>query len=375
MRIALPPNTTRWIARAAVGVACLLSLVPCALTSLLWVRSYGRDDTVAFERDGCRWLATSRRGTLSLSDAPQRRHDFEQAEGRVAWLFLEERALDEPYRAAYARATTRPGEKWVPTPELQRVQAERRRIELARSQARQVKERLSRARPTVHWLPHDLLAGATAVPPVLAATYLLSRRSRRAFAVLAGGSALCCVAVVALWVRSHDGNDGLTLDDPVTSETTSLYTDRGRFAYARQWSYGWRDEPTQRVALRYWSDRPSRGAWVVSYASDARPLVDAAGVLWVYDAWETSHSRTKLLATVPCWPVAAVAAVLPGLWVVSVARRARRNRRASYGCCPSCGYDLRAGHDRCPECGEPTRGERAAAPNRTNQGSGAAPSG
>ena len=32
-------------------------------------------------------------------------------------------------------------------------------------------------------------------------------------------------------------------------------------------------------------------------------------------------------------------------------RDRRRRRRADAGCCPECGYDLRASDGRCPECG------------------------
>ena len=50
----------------------------------------------------------------------------------------------------------------------------------------------------------------------------------------------------------------------------------------------------------------------------------------------------------PHWPVAALGAVLPVMWVRW--RRAAR-RRAAVGLCRRCGYDLRASTDRCPECG------------------------
>jgi hypothetical protein len=41
--------------------------------------------------------------------------------------------------------------------------------------------------------------------------------------------------------------------------------------------------------------------------------------------------------------------LLPALWAVDWLRR--RHRAVAPGCCPACGYDLRASPGRCPECG------------------------
>jgi hypothetical protein len=50
----------------------------------------------------------------------------------------------------------------------------------------------------------------------------------------------------------------------------------------------------------------------------------------------------------PCWAVVLSSAVLPAIACVALIRRRRRHAQ---GCCPTCGYDLRATPDRCPECG------------------------
>ena len=51
-------------------------------------------------------------------------------------------------------------------------------------------------------------------------------------------------------------------------------------------------------------------------------------------------------ASLPWWAACVACSVLPVSWCCI--RRARRPRP---GCCPACGYDLRATPGRCPECG------------------------
>jgi hypothetical protein len=81
------------------------------------------------------------------------------------------------------------------------------------------------------------------------------------------------------------------------------------------------------------------------------------------DAWSRAGFQHRVirppdgagqLFAIPYWFWVAASAVLPSWWVIR--RRRARGRRAA-GCCPACGYDLRATPDRCPECG------RAAAPS------------
>jgi hypothetical protein len=55
---------------------------------------------------------------------------------------------------------------------------------------------------------------------------------------------------------------------------------------------------------------------------------------------------------VPHWSLVALTGVLPAAWCGRrMWRRSAVRRHTKAGCCPRCGYDLRATPGRCPECG------------------------
>jgi hypothetical protein len=64
---------------------------------------------------------------------------------------------------------------------------------------------------------------------------------------------------------------------------------------------------------------------------------------------------------VPMWTVLALSLVPYGIALIGWRRIRRRRRRKAAGCCPQCGYDLRASAGRCPECGSPVAADAPAA--------------
>ena len=65
---------------------------------------------------------------------------------------------------------------------------------------------------------------------------------------------------------------------------------------------------------------------------------------------ETYQGCAQISVSCPHWFVTS-AFGLAALLCAARIRHLRRRTRA--GCCPKCGYDLRASPDRCPECGTP----------------------
>ena len=64
-------------------------------------------------------------------------------------------------------------------------------------------------------------------------------------------------------------------------------------------------------------------------------------------------SGTFRTVVLPSWLFAAAFALLPATVLPALLRGLVRWRQPCRGCCPVCGYDLRATPYRCPECGEP----------------------
>jgi hypothetical protein len=183
---------------------------------------------------------------------------------------------------------------------------------------------------------------------------------RRLYTVLSSLSLLLCLVTAALWARSY-----FRLDD--ISHTGrwhihNLCSLRGRVFI--QW--GWSTED----ALERASGRYAGGGFVWhTYPSDgARLMVEPKSRGWGlggfdYFAWQTSRKNAngqpaagEHVFILPWWFLVAATAALPTWWFF---RSRRHARRARFGHCLSCGYDLRASPKRCPECGTETRVKRA----------------
>ena len=177
--------------------------------------------------------------------------------------------------------------------------------------------------------------------------------SRRQLNLLTLLSLLLCVAVCVLWARSIgnmsfkkwvrpeltvqvseiDGVLGIMVSrDSMLSPLVRVPDPLGFFQYRGPIPPG-RDRTTLM--------QPSFNAWgfgAFSGMTLGRPKGN----------WRIGGRRLLMVST-PYWLPALCAAVLP---VVAARRFIRRRRRTAAGCCPTCGYDLRATPGRCPECGQ-----------------------
>ncbi|HXE52093.1 MAG TPA: hypothetical protein VN541_03720, partial [Tepidisphaeraceae bacterium] len=69
--------------------------------------------------------------------------------------------------------------------------------------------------------------------------------------------------------------------------------------------------------------------------------------------YEYTHvtAMTDWYLQCPLWFLVLATALLPGWSLVRLRLRSTRKKQQQRGCCPICGYDLRATPSRCPECG------------------------
>jgi hypothetical protein len=149
-------------------------------------------------------------------------------------------------------------------------------------------------------------------------------------------SAVMCVAVMVLWVRSYVvGDTGIctsaktpTAFAKIPIAVLTVFSARGRLSI--------RSNVTHPGSL-FDLTRSGHWGWRRGNASEFR-----TGEPWI------GTGDWGWWLSVPHWFVVLFFAILPTVHALLAIRRRRRQRE---GLCRVCGYDLRATPDRCPECG------------------------
>jgi hypothetical protein len=154
-------------------------------------------------------------------------------------------------------------------------------------------------------------------------------------------SLLVCVAVAAVWARSHTRCDrvGFAAARARPGKRPAGYTvllSAYRGGLYLLWLESERDEPG--LMWGFGSDVIDR-----PYVYDPDPGQGLLG--FRYAPRRAAVLNAEGFVGLPLWFVLALAAA-PAAFA-----RARAARRRRLGLCPCCGYDLRATPGRCPECG------------------------
>jgi hypothetical protein len=151
---------------------------------------------------------------------------------------------------------------------------------------------------------------------------------RRIFNALVLVSAILCIVMIALWVRSISSFRVIWGQSDVM--LLIVHGDTGRWAINKD-----RDQPKTEEARWNWLMR------------NADRSAKALGCELLHGR-EPSYGFTYSILIARYSSLALMSAVLPVIWII---RNARCRGRRAQALCPVCNYDMRATPDRCPECG------------------------
>ena len=179
---------------------------------------------------------------------------------------------------------------------------------------------------------------------------------------------LLTLLLLGVWLRARVRQDLLIRGDDAGRCTSVHVSDQG-IAVTGMTGFPWR-QPLRWDAAHRQDDyllrfvATDRRPWpVVRYADGRTEVSEPAGAGGKRGYFRPGDRRLASYTSttgpawqirVPFWPLFALTAPIPALWLASRGyRRVRKGRRRSRGLCPACGYDLRASPNRCPECGTP----------------------
>jgi hypothetical protein len=177
---------------------------------------------------------------------------------------------------------------------------------------------------------------------------------RRLFNLIAGVSAVLCAATAALWMYSYSGRwtmvQGPTAayvlgisDGYLSFQQAPLSPDPALPAsYRWRWLAG-----TEKECGLYAAANANQSMWACLglIRSELRIPYDSGDGL---RGTQVAFCRSLIL---PLWILFCCALLAPGQSLLRMRRAFVRKQRRCRGCCPDCGYDLRATPRHCPECG------------------------
>jgi hypothetical protein len=158
---------------------------------------------------------------------------------------------------------------------------------------------------------------------------------RNLFTLASALSAVLCVGVCVLWVRSYRVADAVGWSS--TSDAVEGGTASGRL----------------RLNTIHLPDGQTYGPphlLHIAYPANIDPPTRRLPATSTNMGFAFERNGPDFLLLVPLWAVALSTGV--GAWATHrVARRMLRAARLAANLCPACGYDLRATPGQCPECG------------------------
>ena len=167
---------------------------------------------------------------------------------------------------------------------------------------------------------------------------------RRIFNAIAVVSAMLCVAMVVLWVRSYSIYDGIHIGKG-HHHVRGLSIEGVLEVSA--WKYP--DESALDCSAAHLSPEKQIGSFLRTAFSERKK----SG----YFGFFLVREPAILGCAGPSWFVCLLLTLLPAY---SVRRKLVNRRHTLVGICATCCYDLRATPDRCPECGTVPKKEAAA---------------